>query len=74
MKDREPRAQETTAERGIDATTIEQLLKEIENLKIVMVKKSDDRPTNSKYMDRRCIWCDSTEHDWRDCDEHKEAL
>ena len=24
-------------------------------------------------MDRRCIWCDSTEHDRKDCDEH-EAL
>ena len=25
-------------------------------------------------MNRWCIWCNSTEHDWRDCDEHKEAL
>ena len=24
--------------------------------------------------DQRCIWCDSAEHDQRDCDEHKEAL
>ena len=61
-------------EKGIDASTVEQLLKEMENLKIAMVKKSDDRRTSSKYTDRRCIWCDSTEHDRRDCDEHKEAL
>ena len=53
---------------------VEQLLREMENLKIAMVKKLDDRPTSSKYMDHRCIWCDSTEHDRRDCDEHKEAL
>ena len=53
---------------------MEQLLKEMENLKIAMVKKSDDHPTSSKYMDRWCIWCDNTEHDRRDCDEHKEAL
>ena len=50
------------------------MLKDMENLKIVMVKKSDNRPTSSKYTDCRCIWCDSTEHDRRDCDEHKEAL
>ena len=61
-------------EKGIDATTVEQLLREMENLKIAMVKKSNDCPISSKYMDRRCIWCDSTEHDRRDCDEHKEAL
>ena len=53
---------------------MEQLLKEMENLKIAMVKKSDDRLASSKYMDRRCIRCDSTEHDQRDCDEHKEAI
>ena len=61
MKDREPRAQETTTEKGINATTVEQLLKEMENLKIAMVKKSDDRTTSSKYMYHQCIWCDSTE-------------
>ena len=49
-------------------------MKEMENLKIVMVKKSDDHPTSSKYMDRRCIWCNSAEQDRRDYDEHKEAL
>ena len=47
-------------EKGINATTVEQLLKEMENVKIAMVKKSDDHPTSSKYMDRRCIWCDNT--------------
>ena len=65
---------QTTAEKGIDATTVEQLLKEMENLKIAMVKKSDDRPTSFKYMHHRWIWCESTGHDRRDCDEHKEAL
>ena len=25
-------------------------------------------------MDRRWIWCDSIEHDRKDCDKHKEAL
>ena len=65
-EDHQPWAREATTEKGIDATTVEQLLKEMENLKIAMVKKSDDRPTSSKYMDRRCIWCDSTEHDRRD--------
>ena len=74
MEDHQPWARETTTEKGINATMVEQLLKEMENLKIVMVKKSDDRPTSSKYMDRRCIWCDSTVHDRKDCDEHKEAL
>ena len=74
LEDHKPQAREATTEKGIDASTVEQLLKEMENLKIAMVKKSDDRPTSSKYMDRRCIWCDSTEHDRRDCDKHKEAL
>ena len=73
LEDHQPWARETTG-KGIDATTVEQLLKDMENLKIAMVKKSEDRPSGSKYMDRRCIWCDSTEHDRRDCDEHKEAL
>ena len=60
--------------KGIDAAMVELLLKEMENLKIAMVKKSDDHPTSSKYMDRRCICCDSTEYDQRDCDEQKEEL
>ena len=71
LEEHQPRARETKTEKGIDATTVEQLLKQMENLKIVMVKKSDDRPTSSKYMDRRCIWCDSTKHDRRDCNDHK---
>ena len=70
----QPRARESMAEKGIEVTMVEQLLKEIENLKIAMVKKSEDRLASSKYMDRRFIWCDSTEHDQKDCDEHKEAL
>ena len=74
LEDHQPWARKTMNEKGIDAATVEELLKEMENLKIAMVKKSDDRPTSSKYMDRRCIRCDSTEHDRRDCDEHKEAL
>jgi hypothetical protein len=60
-----------TAERGIEASAMEQLLKDMENLKIAMVKKSEDR---SKYKDRRCMWCDSAEHDQRACDERKETL
>ena len=40
---------------------MEQLLKEMENLKIVMMKKSEDRPVSSKYTDHQCIWCDSTD-------------
>ena len=40
----QPQVSETTAEKGIDATTVEQLLKEMENLKIAMVKKSEDCP------------------------------
>ena len=56
LEEHQPRARETT-EKGIDATTMEQLLKGMENLKIAMVKKSDDCSTSSKYMDRRCIWC-----------------
>ena len=67
LEDHQPRAREISTEKGIDASTVEQLLKE-------MVKKSDDRPTSSNHTDRQCIWCDNTEHDWRDCDEHKEAL
>ena len=46
----------------------------MEDLKIVMVKKSVDRPTGSKYRDQQCIWCNSTEHGQRDCGELKEAL
>ena len=65
-EDHRPLAWETTTEEGIDVTVLEQLLKEMENLKISMVKKSEDHPTNSKYMDHRCIWCDSSEHDRKD--------
>ena len=73
-EDHQPWGWETITEKEIDATMVEQLLKEMENLKIAMVKKSEDRPTSSKYMNHRCIWCDNTEHDRKDCDEHKEAL
>ena len=51
LEEHEPRARETMTEKGIDAATVEQLLKEMENLNITMVKKSDDRPTSSKYID-----------------------
>ena len=62
------------AKKGINVTAVEQLLTEMENLKIAMVMKLEDRPTSSKYMDHQCIWCDSPEHEHKDCDEHKEAL
>jgi hypothetical protein len=52
LEDHQPWAWETTTKKGIDATMVEQLLKEMENLKITMVKKSNDHPTSSKYMDR----------------------
>ena len=61
-------------EKGIDVTAMEQLLKKMENLKITVVKKSEDRPTSFEYIEHRCIWCDSTEYDRKDCDEDKEAL
>ena len=68
-----PWATTTKSDMG-GVSTVEQLLKEMENLKIAMVKKSDNRPKSSKYTDRRCIWCNSAEHDRRDYDQHKEAL
>ena len=74
LEDHQPRARETTTKKGINVATVEQLLREMENLKIAIVKKSDDRPTSSKYMEQWCIWCHSAEHDQRDCDKHKEAL
>ena len=52
LEDHQPRARETSTEKGIDAFTVEQLLKEMENLKIVMVKKSDDCPTRSEGLQR----------------------
>ena len=67
-KDHQLQVKETTAKKGIEPGIVEQILKGMEDLKIVVVKKSEDRPTSSKYMYRRCIWCDSTEHDWKDCD------
>jgi hypothetical protein len=70
-EEQQSQARETTAERRIEASAMEQLLKDMENLKIASVKKSEDR---SKYMNRRCMWCDSAEHNQRDCDERKEAL
>ena len=62
------------AEKGLDSAIVEQILKGMEDLKIVVVKKSEDRPMCSKYMDHRCILCNSTEHDREDYDEDKEAL
>ena len=72
--DHQSRTQEPTTEKGQDSSMMEQILKGMEDLKIAIVKKSEDRPTSSKYVDRRCIWCDSAEHDRKECDEHKEAL
>ena len=74
LEDHQPWARENTIEKGIDATTLEQLLKQIENLKIAMVMKSEVHPSSSKYMNRKCIWCNNTKHDWQHYDEHKEAL
>mgnify|MGYP000126052337 FL=1 len=38
-EDNQTRAREITAENGIKLTAVEQLLKEMENLKTIMVKK-----------------------------------
>jgi hypothetical protein len=43
----QPRAWEITAEKGIAASTMEQLLNETENLKIALVKKWEDRSASS---------------------------
>ena len=74
LEDHQPRIHETTTEKGIETSIVEQILKGMEDLKIVMVKKSEYCPSNSKHTDHQCIWCNSTKHDGKDCDEHKKAL
>ena len=53
------RIRETTVDKGLDSTVVKQILKEMEDLKIAMAKKSEDQPTSSKYTNHRCIWCDT---------------
>jgi hypothetical protein len=48
-EEQQSQARETPVERQIEASAMEQLLKDMENLKIASVKKPEDR---SKYMDR----------------------
>jgi hypothetical protein len=63
--------QDVLIETGVDASGLEQLLIGIADLKIVGMRRADERPSTS---DRCCIWCDDATHDWRRCDEYKEAL
>jgi hypothetical protein len=66
--------QQFKAEKSLDSTTLDQLAKSLEDLKIAFVKKDDEIRANTRFKDRRCIWCDSTDHGRGDCEEHKEAL
>jgi hypothetical protein len=50
---------------------LEQLLKGIANLKIAVLRRADEQPST---LDQCCIWCDDAMHDWRRCDDYKEAL
>ena len=68
------RSQELKAEKTLDPTTLDQLAKSLEDLKIAFVKKDEEMKADSRFKDRRCIWCDSTDHGRGDCEEHKEAL
>ena len=65
-KDRQSRIWDTTTEKSLESTMLDQILKGMEDLKIALVKKPENRPKNSKYADGRCIWCDSAEHGERD--------
>ena len=47
---------------------VEQILKGMEDLKIAMVKKLEDR------NERRCIWCDSIEHLRNPCAENDKVV
>ena len=49
LEDHRPRARETMSKKGIDVTAVEQMLKDMENLKIAMVKKSEDQRTVGGY-------------------------
>jgi hypothetical protein len=71
MESLQPQTRDVPAQIGVDASVLEQLLKGIEDLKIAGIRRADERPSTS---DRRCIWCDDATHDWRRCDEYKEAL
>jgi hypothetical protein len=71
MESLQPQTRDVPVETGVDASVLEQLLKGIADLKIAGMRRADERPSTS---DRRCIWCDDATHDWRRCDEYKEAL
>ena len=53
---------------------VEQILKGMEDLKIAMVKKLEDSLSGCRFPYYRCNCYDSTMHNQKDCDEHKEAL
>ena len=68
------RIREIKAQKGIDVTGLKKILKGMENLKIAMVKKSEECRSSSRYVDRYCIWCSSSKHDQKDRYDYKEAL
>ena len=73
MKDHQPQYSETVVEKSVGLSTMEQLLKGIEELKIKIVKMVK-RPVGPGYKDQWCIWSDRAKHGLRDCEELKEAL
>lgn len=57
-------------------TSIEELIKSIRDLEVEMTELKREKSFVSPPRDfvRRCIWCDSTEHQRRDCEKYAEAL
>jgi hypothetical protein len=67
----QPQTRDVVADTGVDASMLEQLIKEIADLKIAGMRRADERPSTS---DRRCIWCDDATHDWRRCYGYNASL
>jgi hypothetical protein len=56
------RSQQFRPEKSLHSTTLDQLAKRLEDLKIVFVNKDEEMRANPRFKDWRCIWCDSTDH------------
>ena len=67
-----------SGEKKVEESLLHELVKGMKDLSIKMMKlESGQSSTSSRQgggMVRRCMWCDSIDHQKKDCQEHRDAL
>mgnify|MGYP006966602061 CR=1 FL=1 len=65
--------QGTSNKSKLEESWLEELVREVRDLNIRCVKLEETKPPCDNFV-RRCIWCDSPDHERRECNSFKDAL